>query len=250
MASPGSRLVPQRKPGEKAISAPCTSISASQISWSQLPLKLPRRYSRPSVTASFSASLASYGARTFVISASISGSALSMLAEDRQQPVAVVGDLAALDLEVHHAEELAVAAGVGHQRACRRRWPPAPPPARRRACGRRRSRRCRARGWPSSGRRPCRCATARTTTCAPLPRASSTIFCMFVVLDAEAPVGDHVARVGDRRVREGLADDRHRHAVDLADHVGLEHRVAEIGGLDVLRDEVDLALEVLARRSP
>ena len=37
----------------------------------------------------------------------------------------------------------------------------------------------------------------------------------------------------------------HRHAVDLADHVGLEHRVAEVGGLDVLREEVDLAREVL-----
>ena len=28
-------------------------------------------------------------------------------------------------------------------------------------------------------------------------------------------------------------------------HVGLEDRVAEVGGLDVLRDEVDAALEVL-----
>ncbi len=37
----------------------------------------------------------------------------------------------------------------------------------------------------------------------------------------------------------------HRHAVDLAHHVGLEHRVAEVGGLDVLGDEVDLAGEVL-----
>jgi hypothetical protein len=36
----------------------------------------------------------------------------------------------------------------------------------------------------------------------------------------------------------------HLHAVHLAHHVGLEHRVAEVGGLDVLRDEVDLALEV------
>ena len=33
-------------------------------------------------------------------------------------------------------------------------------------------------------------------------------------LDAEGPVGDHVARVGDRRVGEGLADDRDLHAVD------------------------------------
>ena len=66
-----------------------------------------------------------------------------------------------------------------------------------------------------------------------------------VVLDAEGPVRDQVARVGDRRVREGLADDGHRHAVDLAHHVGLEHRIAEVGRLDVLRDEVDPAREVL-----
>ena len=65
-------------------------------------------------------------------------------------------------------------------------------------------------------------------------------------LDAEAPVRRHVARVGDRRVREGLADDRHRHAVHLLDDVRRKHLVAEIGGLDVLRDEIDLALEVLA----
>jgi hypothetical protein len=66
-----------------------------------------------------------------------------------------------------------------------------------------------------------------------------------VVLDAEAPVGHHVARVGDRRIREGLADDGHRHAIDRADDVGRKDRVAEVGGLDVLRHEVDLALEVL-----
>jgi hypothetical protein len=77
MAWPGSSELPQRKPGEKAISAPCTSISASQISWSQLPLKLPRRYSRPSVMASGSASLASKGARSRAISAAISGSGWS-----------------------------------------------------------------------------------------------------------------------------------------------------------------------------
>jgi hypothetical protein len=53
---PGSKLVPQRKPGEKAISAPCTSISASTNTWSPLPLKLPRRYKLPSVTAKVSPS--------------------------------------------------------------------------------------------------------------------------------------------------------------------------------------------------
>ena len=59
MGWPGSSEVPHRKPGEKAISAPCTSSSASSSSWSPEPLKLPRRYSVPSVTASRSASFAS-----------------------------------------------------------------------------------------------------------------------------------------------------------------------------------------------
>jgi len=66
-----------------------------------------------------------------------------------------------------------------------------------------------------------------------------------LVLDAEFPVLDHVARVGDRRVGEGLADDGHRHAVHLLDDVGLEHRVAEVQRLDVLGHEVELAGEVL-----
>ena len=83
-----------------------------------------------------------------------------------------------------------------------------------------------------------------TTSCAPGARLFDHLL-QVRLLDAELPVGHQVARVRDRRVREGLADDRHRHAVDLAHHVGREDRVAEVGGLDVLRDELDPALEVL-----
>jgi hypothetical protein len=42
-------------------------------------------------------------------------------------------------------------------------------------------------------------------------------------LDAEAPVRRLPARVGDRRVGEGLADDGDRHAVHVLHHEGLEH---------------------------
>jgi len=66
-----------------------------------------------------------------------------------------------------------------------------------------------------------------------------------LVLDAEAPVGDHPARVGDRRVREGLADDGDLYAVHLAHRVGREHGIVEVGGDDVLGEEVDPALEVV-----
>ncbi len=64
-------------------------------------------------------------------------------------------------------------------------------------------------------------------------------------LDAEAPVWNHVARIGDRRVREGLAHNRDRDAVDLLDHVRLEYLVAEIAGFYILCQEVQLALEVI-----
>ena len=59
------------------------------------------------------------------------------------------------------------------------------------------------------------------------------------------PVGDEIARVRDRRVRIGLADDRDRHAVDRTDRVRRKHRVAEVGRPDVLGEKFDLARKVL-----
>ena len=66
-----------------------------------------------------------------------------------------------------------------------------------------------------------------------------------VILDAEAPVRNHVSRIGNRRVGECLADDRDRNAIDMLDHVGLENLVAEIVGLDVLRNEIHFTLEIV-----
>ena len=43
IACPGSSDVPQRNPGENAIGAFFSAISASRINWSDVPLKLPRR---------------------------------------------------------------------------------------------------------------------------------------------------------------------------------------------------------------
>ena len=65
-----------------------------------------------------------------------------------------------------------------------------------------------------------------------------------LVLDAELPVGHHVTGVGNRGVREGLANDGAGHTVDLADDIGLEHRITKVAGLDVLRYKVDLACKV------
>ena len=63
-------------------------------------------------------------------------------------------------------------------------------------------------------------------------------------LDAEIPVSHHVARIGDRRVGKRLPDDRHCNTVDLLHHIRGEYRVAEIRGLDVLRDEINPPLEI------
>ena len=43
IAWPGRSVVPQRKPGENAISVSFTFMSASRMTWSTLPLKFPRR---------------------------------------------------------------------------------------------------------------------------------------------------------------------------------------------------------------
>ena len=66
-----------------------------------------------------------------------------------------------------------------------------------------------------------------------------------LVLDAKGPVGHHVARVRNRGVGESLPDDGAGHAIDLANDIGLEHRVTEVIGLDVLRHKINLARKVL-----
>ena len=83
-----------------------------------------------------------------------------------------------------------------------------------------------------------------TTTCAPFARASSTLLLQPLFLDAERPLGNEVARIGDRRVRKRLSDDADGDAIDPLDHVRREHRIAEVRGAHVLRDEVDTSGEV------
>ena len=55
--------------------------------------------------------------------------------------------------------------------------------------------------------------------------------------DAERPVGDHPARVGDRRVGEGLADHRDGDAAALEQARGVEHRLGEVGVAHVAGEE-------------
>jgi hypothetical protein len=71
---PGRTAAPQRKPGDRAICASRWLISASQMTSSQVPLKLPRRYrSDPAVPITSLISSAK-GARVSSTSAVISGS--------------------------------------------------------------------------------------------------------------------------------------------------------------------------------
>ncbi len=84
-----------------------------------------------------------------------------------------------------------------------------------------------------------------TTTWAPAARTWLDDGPQVLLLNPEGPVGNEVARVGDRRVRKGLSDDRDRHAVDLAHDVRREHRIAEVDRAHVLGDELNAAGEVL-----
>ena len=63
-------------------------------------------------------------------------------------------------------------------------------------------------------------------------------------LDAEIPFRRQVARIGDRRIGKRLADNRNRHTVHFLHRVGRKHRVAKIGGLNILREKLHPALEV------
>ena len=164
--------------------------------------------------------------------------------EHRQQPVAEVGDAAGPHVEVEHAEKLPVRAAVGDDRA---------------AAGVLHDHR--------PGNRVVRVAAEHGVDAAharselevdvhavvreedddlrALRARGLDVLLERLLLDAEGPLRHEVARVGDRRVGERLADDRHRDAVDLVRDPRREHRVAEVLGLDVLRDELDPAGELL-----
>ena len=58
-----------------------------------------------------------------------------------------------------------------------------------------------------------------------------------LLADAERPVRDHPARIGDRRVGKGLADHRDLDAAALDHGHRLERRLVPFGVADVLREE-------------
>ena len=164
------------------------------------------------------------------------------IGEHRQQLVAEARHLAGLHVEIQHAEELAVGAGVGHQR-----------------------------GATTILHRDGRgnaivCMPAQNGVQSADARGQFEIDIHAVVrqqhhdlralaarlvdgeleilfLDAIRPIRHEITRIGDGAVGERLADDGHRDAVHFLDDVRLEHGVAKVGGLDVLRNDVHLALQ-------
>src|SRR3546814_9168194 len=63
-----------------------------------------------------------------------------------------------------------------------------------------------------------------------------------LLADAEAPVRDHPARIGDRRVGEGLTDDGDLHAAALEELVGLEGGLHPLVVEDVAGKQRELEL--------
>ena len=172
------------------------------------------------------------------------GVRFDQVGEDRQQLVAVVGYFAALDLEIQHRQELAVRAGIADQGLA---------------------------GFVRDQRRGgdrIVCVAAQNRIDAGDARGHLQVhvhavvreyhhglgacgarlvdhLLHAVVVDAEAPVRNHPAWVGNRCVRERLTDDGDRHTVQFADDIGLEHRLAPGRVAHVLGEELDAALEVL-----
>ena len=157
--------------------------------------------------------------------------------EHRQQTVLPAANLATLDIKIHHAQELAVGAGIGHQ------------------------------GHPSGVLHLDRLRHAIVGMAAedgvdtghPAGHLEVHIHAVVrqhhdhlrtlspglvdellhaLVTDTEGPIRHHPARVSDRGVGEGLADDGHLHAVDLLHHIGLEHLIAEVIGYHILGNEL------------
>ena len=62
--------------------------------------------------------------------------------------------------------------------------------------------------------------------------------------DAERPVFNQVAWVGDRRVGKRLTNDCNVDAVHFTHRIGVKHGVFKIGRFDVLSDKIYFAIKI------
>ena len=76
-----------------------------------------------------------------------------------------------------------------------------------------------------------------TTRPAPSARAFSTLRAHVLLADAEGPLRDQPARIGERRIGEGLAQHRDLDPALLEQLVGREHRLLPLGVAHVEREE-------------
>src|SRR5262245_23350542 len=60
-------------------------------------------------------------------------------------------------------------------------------------------------------------------------------------LYAESPLRHKMPRIRNRRVRKRLPYDRYRYTIQFTQRIGLEHRIAKVSRLDVLREKLDSA---------
>jgi hypothetical protein len=116
MGWPGSSEVPQRKPGEKAISASFTFHQRIEDDLVEGAVEVAAAVQQPFRDGQLFVEFRQVGRARLVDQRLHVLVGRQQVGEDRQQLVAEVGDLAVLDVEIEHAEVLAVGAGVGDQR--------------------------------------------------------------------------------------------------------------------------------------
>ena len=158
------------------------------------------------------------------------GVGAEQVGEHRQQAIAIVAHATCVHLEVEHADEFAVRAGVGDECFAdqdRRGHAVVRVPAEDRVDA-----------AHASGELEVDIhAVVREQHHGPRALGARLVDQLLQArfLDAEGPIREAVARVGDRRVRKGLADDRH----SFMHCVRREHGVFEVHGAHVLREKLD-----------
>ena len=69
-------------------------------------------------------------------------------------------------------------------------------------------------------------------------------FLHVVVLNTKGPVSDHVTRIGNWGVWEGLTNHSYFDTIHFTNHIGIKYLVTEVIGFDVLSQERNLAFEI------
>ena len=244
MGSPGKIVVPHRKPGEKEISAPLFRHERVEDDLIETAVEIAAAVKQTLADSQLLAKLALVGRTRPGDERLHFGVRREQVGKYWKKPIAVFGNAAALHVQIKHADEFAGATAVHHDGLAAGiadyagSWHAIMGMAAKYSVD------------PADARGHLQIdihAIVRQDDDglgAFGPRRIDRLLHV-VVLDAEGPLGNEVARMGYRRIGHGLADDGDFHAVHGAHDVGFENRIAEIGGLDVLRNDLDAAREIL-----